>query len=186
MISIKVNNSHFVNTGDNNMTFNITEFLNEMTVADDNEELQLAVDSVKLTELGCDDAWLARQEHYGVAGAMERQIEYLGTTLLPVAENKITQAASNGVRGESYCADNWFGTTNSTSPHESNDVSPDQQVEDAQNFADGLRSRMRTAAIRMVTRIRAHDEISKDLGQLTYGMIKAKAEANRRAKAKAA
>jgi|TARA_R110000822_G_scaffold300834_2_gene424366 hypothetical protein len=165
------------------MTFNMKEFLDDMTVGQDDEELEMAMDSVKLTELGCDDAWLARQEHYGVAGAMERQIEYLGTTLLPSAEAKITKMSSDGVMGESYVADHWFGTSNSERPHESEEIAFDQQIEDAQNFADGLRSRMRTAAIRMVTRIRAHDEISITLSQLTYASIKSKAAANRRAKA---
>tara|TARA_R110000823_G_scaffold120782_1_gene245622 strand:+ start:523 stop:1065 length:543 start_codon:yes stop_codon:yes gene_type:complete len=178
-----VNNSNFINTGEYNMTFNIKEYLNDMVVSQEDPELELAMDSVKLTELGCDDAWLARQEHFGVAGAMERQIEYLGTTLLPVAEAKITKMSSTGVMGESYTQDHWFGTTNSERPHESEEVSFDQQIEDQQNFADGLRDRMRTAAIRMVTRVRAHDELSNLLNQLTYASIKSKATANRKARA---
>ena len=146
-------------------------------------ELELAMDSVNLTELGCDDGWLARQEHFGVAGAMERQIEYLGNTLLPNAEAKIQKMASGGIIGESYTQDHWFGTTNTESPHENEEIAFDQQIEDQQNFADDLRARMRTAAIRMVTRIKAHDDISNTLGQLTYSAIKAKATANRMAKA---
>jgi hypothetical protein len=144
-------------------------------------ELELAMDSVKLTELGCDDGWLARQEHFGVAGAMERQIEYLGNTLLPNAEAKVQKMASGGIIGESYTQDHWFGTTNTESPHENEEIAFDQQIEDQQNFADDLRARMRTAAIRMVTRIKAHDDISNTLGQLTYSAIKAKAAANRAA-----
>ena len=177
-----VNILNFINTGDD-MTFNIAEYLGDMVVNPDDPELELATDAVKLTELGCDDAWLARQEHFGVAGAMERQIEYLGTTLLPNAEAKITKMSSSGVIGESYSADHWFGTTNSDSPHENEEISFDQQIEDQQNFADGLRARMRTAAIRMVTRVRAHDDVSKMLDQLTYSAIKAKAASNRMAKA---
>ena len=161
--------------------FNISQFLNDLEVSPDDPELELANDSVKLTELGCEDAWLARQEHFGVAGAMERQIEYLGNTLLPNTEAKIQRMASSGVIGESYSADHWFGTTNEDDPHVNDEVAFDQQIEDQQNFADNLRARMRTAAIRMVTRIRAHDELSKTLDQLTYSAIKAKAAANRAA-----
>ena len=40
---------------------------------------------------------------------------------------------------------------------------------------------MRTAAILFVTRVRAHDAISKTLEQLTYSGIKAKAASNREA-----
>jgi len=185
LISIKENNSHYINTGDIMNTFSVPQFLSEMSVSKDDPELELAMDAVELTELGCDDGWLARQEHFGVAGAMERQIEYLGSVLLPNAEDKIKKMASDGIIGESYTQDHWFGTTNSDSPHENEEISFDQQIEDQQNFADGLRARMRTAAIRMVTRIKAHDELSNTLGQLTYSAIKAKATANRNAKATA-
>jgi hypothetical protein len=166
--------------------FNVNSYLNELVVAQDDEELVKALELVELTEIICDDAWLARQDHYGSAGAMERQIEYLGSNLLPNSESKLTRMNSKGIMGESYTQDSWFGTTNEDDPHVNEEVAFDQQLEDQQNFVDGLKRRMRTAAILFVTRVRAHDELSKALDQLTYSAIKAKAESNRQARAKAA
>ena len=137
--------------------FNINQYLSDLTVLEDDVELKQAMELVELTELICDDAWLARQDHFGSAGAMERQLEYLGGTLLPNAENR----------------------------HENEEISFDQQLEDQENFIDGLKIRMRTAAILFVTRVRAHDELSKTLDQLTYSGIKAKAASNRQAKQQA-
>lgn len=162
--------------------FNINEYLAELTVEQDDEELVKALEIIELTEIICDDAWLARQDHYGSAGAMERQIEYLGGTLLPNAMNKLQRMNSGGVIGESYTQDSWFGTTNDDDPHVNDEVSFDQQAEDQANFVDSLQVRMRTAAILFVTRVRAHDELSKALDQLTYGGIKAKAASNREAR----
>lgn len=166
--------------------FNIKEYLAELTVEQDDPELVKALEIIDLTEIICDDAWLARQDHYGSAGAMERQIEYLGDILLPNAENKLSRMKSSGVIGESYTQDSWFGTTNEDDPHINDEIPFDQQVEDQANFVDGLVVRMRTAAILFVTRVRAHDEISKTLDQLTYGAIKAKAESNRQDRARQA
>ena len=163
--------------------FNVNEFLHELVVSEDDPELKMANDSVELTELACDDAWLARQEHYGVAGAMERQIEYLGGTLIPNAESRITRMSSDCVMGESYTFDSFFGSANADDPHVNDEVSLDQLIDDQQTFVDGLRRRMRTAGIRMITRVVAHDALSKVLEQLTYGGIKAKAASNRAAKA---
>ena len=161
--------------------FNVNTFLHELVVSEDDPELKMANDSVELTELACDDAWLARQEHYGVAGAMERQIEYLGGTLIPNAESRITRMSSDGVMGESYTFDSFFGTSNEDDPHVNDEVALDQLIDDQQTFVDGLRRRMRTAGIRMITRVVAHDALSKVLEQLRYGGIKAKAASNRKA-----
>jgi hypothetical protein len=162
--------------------FSFNAYLNDLVVAQDDEELVKALELVELTEIICDDAWLARQSHYGKSGAMERQIEYLGSNLLPNSESKLTRMNSKGVMGESYTQDSWFGTTNEDDPHVNEEISFDQQVEDQQNFVDGLKRRMRTAAILFVTHVRAHDELSKTLDQLTYSAIKAKAESNRQAR----
>jgi hypothetical protein len=159
--------------------FNLDQYLSTLIVHQDDDELTKALDHIELTQLICDDAWLARQAHYGLAGAMERQIQYLGSTLIPNSEAKITRMASSGVIGESYVVDNWFGTTNEERRHESEEVSFDQQLEDQQNFVDGLKNRMRTAAIMFVSNVRAHDELSKTLDQLTYSGIKMKASQNR-------
>ena len=163
------------------MSFSVTEFVNELLVNQEDPELTQAMDHVQITQLCCDDAWLARQTHYGVAGAMERQIEYLGGTLIPNAESRITRMSSDGVMGESYTFDSFFGTSNADDPHVNDEVALDQLIDDQQTFVDGLRRRMRTAGIRMITRVVAHDALSKVLEQLTYGGIKAKAASNRKA-----
>jgi hypothetical protein len=99
------------------MTFLVNQFLNELIVLEGDEELKQSLDIIELDEILCDDAWLARQTHFGVAGAMERQIEYLGSTLLPNAERKLQRMNSEGVIGESYTQDSWFGTTNEDDNH---------------------------------------------------------------------
>jgi len=166
--------------------FDLQTYLNDLTVKQDDEDLVKALEIIELTELICDDAWLARQDHYGSAGAMERQIVYLGSTLLPNAENKLSRMKSTGIIGESYTQDSWFGTTNADEPHINDEIPFDQQVEDQENFVEGLKVRMRTAAILFVTRVRAHDELSKTLEQLSYSGIRAKAQQNRAAVEKAA
>jgi hypothetical protein len=161
--------------------FNLQVYLNELVVKEGDEELQRSLDIINLNEIICDDMWLARQLLYGVAGAMERQLVYLGETLLPNTENKITRMSSDGVMGESYTQDSWFGTTNEDNPHVNEEVPLDQLIDDAKTFAQELRERMRTAAIIFVTNVRKHDDISKELNQFTYGQIKAKAASNRQA-----
>jgi hypothetical protein len=169
------------------MTFNVQTFINDLTVNQDDIELKQAMDIVELVQLACEDAWLSRQAHFGLAGAMERQLTYLGETLVPNSERRLQRLSSEGVMGESYTQDSWFGTTNAEEPHVNEEEKPkDQLIDDSQSFIDQLKVRMRTAAIIMVTNVRAHDELSKTLEQLTYGQIKAKAESNRQARAKAA
>jgi hypothetical protein len=168
--------------------FKVTEFLNELVVAQDDIELQLANDGVELTELGCDDSWLARQEHYGVAGAMERQIEYLGGTLIPNSEKRLTQSGSDGVGGESYQFDSFTGSTNEDDAHINDEVDQNYRDQETRDFISTLEKRMRTAGIRMITRIIAHDKLSKLLmpEQLSYGGIKGKAAFNQKAREDAA
>ena len=160
--------------------FNLQEYLNDLGIVEGAEEVKRALEIVELTELICDDAWLARQDHYGSAGAMERQLEYLGGTLLPNAEARIARLSSGGIRSESYVQDSWFGTTNADDQHDSDETDKDQVISDQQAFCEQLRHRMRTAAILFVTRVRAHDAISSVLEQLSYAGIKQKAEANRK------
>ena len=160
--------------------FKLAEYVNSLTVRQDDEELAKSKDLVELIALICDDPWLTRQAYYGMAGAMERQLEYLGGTLLPNTDSRIMRMASEGIMHESLTVDSWFGTTNENGQHINDEVSKEQQIDDAKTFRDQLAVRMRTAAIVFVAHVRAHDEISKDLNQLSYGQIKAKAEANRK------
>jgi hypothetical protein len=161
--------------------WNLDEYLSDLVVAQDDDEIKLAQDHVNLTQLICEDVWLARQAHYGVAGAMERQLEYIGSTLLPRTENNITRMSSSGVSNESHgIMNSWFGTTNEDNIHDNDEVSNDDRVADSKAFKEQLKVRMRTAAILFAAHVRAHDSLSKQLDQLTYSGIKAKANSNRR------
>ena len=159
--------------------FNVQDFINDLTVNQDDIELTQAKEVADLMSLLCDDAWLARQYFFGASGSMERQIEFLGGTLLPNAEAQITRLSSQGIGGVSYTQDSWFGTTNADDQHINDEVNPDQLIDDKQMFAEQLRTRMRTAAIILVVNVREHDDISDMLGQHKYGTIKAMAAAKR-------
>ena len=161
------------------------DYINSITIEtkDDKDFLEACQDHVKMTQLISDDPWLARQGHFGYAGAMQSQIQYIGSTLLPSVENRITRAASTGVRGEDLVIDHWFGTTNSSKDHE-NDELPGESLDNDQIFRDGLLERMKNAAVQFVCHMKAHDELSDELGQMKYFAIKQKGEASRQAREK--
>ena len=158
--------------------FSINEYVNGLVVQEDDEELAQAKQVAEINNMLCDDGWLVRQLYFGVAGSMERQIQYLGGTLIPNAESRKTKLGSDGVRGESLVIDSWFGTSNADKNHEA-DETPDQEMDDTETFIENLQVRMRTAAIIMVVNIKCHDEVSKGLGQMSFGQIKAAAETKR-------
>ena len=165
----------------------VATFLAEIVISDEDgsaELLQRAKDALEVNLLIDEDKWLSRADNFGQAGAMDRHIEFLGLTLLPNAEAKLSRMTSKGIMGESYVRDSWFGETNAQEPHVNEEVSFDQLVEDQQNFIDKLKWRMKTGGIKMVVAIRSHDQLSKELEQLTYAGIKAKAAANRMAASK--
>mgnify|MGYP003153105975 CR=1 FL=1 len=160
--------------------FDVNKFLNELVVSEDDMDLKTANDTVEICELGCDDAWLARQEHYGAAGAMERQIEFLGNSMIPNAESRITRMASGGVSGESYQFNSFTGFSNEEDQHINDEVDNEHLLDEQRKFRDQLVYRQRKAGIRMITRVIAHDKLSKTLDQLSYGGIKKKAAHNKK------
>lgn len=160
--------------------FSVAEYCHSLNVSPEDDTLTRAKEIIELTELICDDAWLARQDHFGSAGAMERQLEYLGGTLLPNAESKLNRLEGRGILSESDLSVSWH--SNEDHVHENDEIPVDQQIDEQKNFIDQLKDRMRTAAILFVTRVHAHDEISKMLDQLTYSAIKARAQSNRAAR----
>ena len=160
------------------------EYINDLVVTEDDAELKQAKDSVEVSELLCNDEWLVRQLHYGVAGAMERQMDYLLDTLIPRTESRIARLNGQTVSRE-IVQPSWAGSTNSEEAH-INDEAPDQAIDNSQTFLESLEKRVRTAAIIFVMHMKAHDEVSNVLEQLTYGQIKQKAAQNRKAAAKAA
>lgn len=104
---------------------------------------------------------------------MLSHLKYLGGTLLPKAEQRINQLENRtGVLGETDISVGW-GTkyTNEDRPHINDEVSVDQQVDNQKSFVDDLLSRMRTVAISFVVHMEEHDDISRDLDQLTFSAI---------------
>jgi hypothetical protein len=164
------------------MSFDIETFLKGIKIEDHQETLQHAKDACIVEELAANDPWLARAAHFGVAGAMQRHIIYVGGTLLDNAQQKLTRMSSEGVMGESYVQDHWFGNTNENedeNPHVSNEVPFDVQIEKQQNFVEELEGRILRGGIMMVTRIKFHDDLSLSMSprQKTYDQIQASSSA---------
>jgi hypothetical protein len=166
--------------------FDINEYLHGLVIAEDDYRLDLAKKTVEIVELGCDDAWLARAEHFGAIGALQSQIEYLANTLIPKAEMKISKTSSDGVGGESYSFNTFEGFSNSEEQHVNDEVEQEDLIDNQRKFVEGLKDRKENAGIRMITRIIAHDDLSRTLDQLTYGGIKARAAHNKKAREDAA
>jgi len=160
--------------------FNLNEYVGNLVVQADDEELQHTNNLVELVHLCLDDPWLTRQGLFGLAGAMERQITYLGSTLKPSAEQKLNVLSGSGFLSESDVSQARFA--NEDKPHINDELSVDQRVGDQQDFIDQLDDRMRRASIMFVKCVRAHDAISFDLNQMSYDGIKAKADSNRKAR----
>lgn len=159
--------------------FNVQEFVNTLTVEPDDEKLTQANEMVLLTTLICEDAWLCRQAMFGVAGAMERQIMFLGGTLIPNNERTLTRMSSEGVSSEAYVPAQWVGTSNSLNEHINDEIPIEDKIVNKQEFIEDLKHRMRTAAIIFAVHLREHDELSTELDQLSYYGIKASADAKR-------
>ena len=149
-------------------------------VVDNTDEAYLQIKkSMELIANVFDDAYLARAYYWGVASAMENQLTYLGGNMLPNLERKLNTLNETGYLGESDLSEYRFA--NEDRPHVNEDTTLDDQVNSAKNRIDILQEKMVTAAVVFVEAIRAHDDISKDLGQLTYSAIKARASDKRAA-----
>ena len=153
--------------------FNPAVFINDLEVNADDEDLVRVQDLIKLKHLIYDDAWTVRQSCYNEAFGMLSHLKFLGGTLLPKAEQRINQLENRtGILGETDISVGW-GTkhSNEDRPHINDEVSVDQQVDNQKSFVDDLLSRMRTVAISFVVHMEEHDDISKDLNQLTFSAI---------------
>ena len=153
--------------------FNPAEFINDLVVDKEDEDLVRVQALIKLTHLIYDDAWTVRQSCYNEAFGMLSHLKFLGGTLLPKAEQRINQLENRtGILGETDISVGW-GTkhSNEDRPHINDEVSVDQQVDNQKSFVDDLLSRMRTVAISFVVHMEEHDDISKDLNQLTFSAI---------------
>ena len=158
--------------------FNPAEFINDLVVDKEDEDLVRVQDLIKLKHLIYDDAWTVRQSCYNEAFGMLSHLKFLGGTLLPKAEQRINQLENRtGILGETDISVGW-GTkhSNEDRPHINDEVSVDQQVDNQKSFVDDLLSRMRTVAISFVVHMEEHDDISKDLNQLTFSAIQTRSE----------
>ena len=153
-------------------------FINALEVNADDADLVRVQDLIKLKHLIYDDAWTVRQSCYNEAFGMLSHLKFLGGTLLPKAEQRINQLENRtGILGETDISVGW-GTkhSNEDRPHINDEVSVDQQVDNQKSFVDYLLSRMRTVAISFVVHMEEHDDISKDLNQLTFSAIQTRSE----------
>ena len=163
--------------------FNPAEYINDLEVSADDEDLVRVQDLIRLKHLIYNDAWTVRQSCYNEAFGMLSHLKYLGGTLLPKAEQRINQLDNpTGVLGETDITVGWGSkTSNEDRPHINDEVSVDQQVDNQKSFVDDLKFRMRTVAISFVVHMEEHDDISKDLNQLTFSAIQARSAQKRAA-----
>ena len=166
-----------VNWAEPGPDFKVNAFCKELVVTPDNEVLQEVKKLFNATSVLLEDAYSTRAYFWGVASAMENQIQYLGSNYLPNLERRVNTLEGNGYLSEGDLQVNWF--SNEDKPHVNEDLDVDTQASDVRNQIDVIQDRMRTLAITYVTAVREHDDISKDLQQLTYGAIKSRAAAKR-------
>jgi hypothetical protein len=158
--------------------FNVTEYLNSITISKDDETYIQATDHARMTAIICDDAYLTRQAYFGIAGAMDRQLEYLGGTLLPSVEQRIRTKNSSGIMAESYVLDHQLGFSNSMKEHINAEY--DEQEDNDAKFKEELEERMFVAGVMCIVNILAHDDVSKDINQMSYGQIRGRAAQNKK------
>ena len=157
--------------------FKVNAFCQDLQVTPDNEVLMEFKKLFTATSALLEDAYSTRAYFWGVASAMENQIQYLGSNYLPNLERRVNTLEGNGYLSEGDLQVDWF--SNEDKPHVNDETPIDTQASDVRNQIDVIQDRMSTLAIAYVTAVREHDDISKDLQQLTYGAIKSRAAAKR-------
>ncbi len=161
----------------NQRDYDVVEFVKSLNIAADDPhiaETRLAIENILLLK---DDPWAARQAMFGLANGCENQVQYLGARLLPNFERRLNVLAGRGVLSENDIAESWFA--NEDKPHVNDDITIEDQIDDVKMKIDNVMLRMRNEAIEYVLFVRQHDELSRDLEQITYGEIKQRAQMNR-------
>ena len=162
--------------------FNAAEFINDLEVNDDDEDKKRIEDSIELNHLIYNNQWAVRQVCYSIAWGMLSHLNHLGSNLLPKAEKRINQLEGNGILSESDITVGWGKKyANEDQPHINDEIPVDEQVDRQKNFVDDLLSRMKTVAISFVLHVEEHDDISKDLNQLTFKAIQTRSAQKRAA-----
>mgnify|MGYP003148283595 FL=1 len=161
------------------MTFNVNAYVSELNPNKDDQVLNEFEKLFNTTQIILDDAYSCRAYFWGVASAMENQLQYLGGNYLPNLERRLNQVDGNGFLSENDLSVSWY--TNEDKPHVNEEEPLDDQAIDIKNQIDRITDRMHTLGIAYVLARSSHDDISKDLNQLTYGAIKSRASAKKKA-----
>jgi hypothetical protein len=159
--------------------FNVGEYIQSLNISPDDERLVEFKRLATAKELILDDAYLCRASFWGEASAMENQLEYLGGNYLPNLERRINQLEGSGFLSENDLSVSWFA--NEDQPHVNDEVPADEKSANVKDQIDQVLYKMSTAAIGFIVNVHKHDEISKQLEQLSYTAIKARAAAKRAA-----
>ena len=159
--------------------FNVNEYVNELQVDKDDEDLKQVKDLIELKHLIYGDGWTVRQSCYNEAFGMLSHLKYIGGTLLENAERRINTLDRSLISDTFNVSWATKGAVNSDQNREDEEIPDDQQIDDQKTFIDQLKYRMRVCAISYVLHVQEHDDISKDLNQLSFSAIQSRASANR-------
>jgi hypothetical protein len=157
--------------------FVLSEYLEGLTV---NKNDDVLTDWKKLSDgilMVCDDAYIARSVFWGLATALENNANYVGSRLLPQAEQRLNSIEGRGFKSEADVTKTWFA--NEDAPHVNDDVPIDQQIDNQKAMIEQRADKLRRAAIGYAVAVRHHDSISADLDQLSYAQIKQRSNTKR-------
>ena len=162
------------------MNFNVNTFVNDLDVTPLTAELDQTRDLIALKHILYNDAWTVRQSCYNEAYGMHSHLRYIGGTLLLNAERRLNNLDGNGIMSESIEV-NWAKAPNAEQPNINDEISKSDQAHYAREFISQLKYRMSICAVSYVLHVQEHDDISRDLDQLTFSAIQARATAKRAA-----
>ena len=125
-----------------------------------------------------DNAYLARSALWGIATGLENQISYIGSNFRANLERRLnTLENPRGILAEDDLMLHKFA--NESHPHVNSDITIADQAEELKLRIDQLTRTMSVAAVGYTLAVKTHDEISQQLGQMTYHAIKSRAQSRR-------
>lgn len=157
--------------------FSLKEYLDGLIVAKTDDIL---TDWKKLAEgilVVCDDAYIARSSFFGLATGLENNAVYLGSKLIPQAEQRLNAIEGRGFLSEGDVTNKWYA--NEDKPHVNEDTPIDQQIDNQKEMIEQRGDKLRRAAIGFAVMVRHHDSVSADLDMITYAQIKQRAATKR-------
>lgn len=159
--------------------FELNSYLNSLDVPSDSVELTQVKDLITLKHLIYGDAWTVRQSCYNEAWGMQSHLKYIGGSLLVNAQKRRSALDGPNIMDEQLNV-SWGNAPNADQAHINDEVPVQDQIQSADEFIADLRYRMYVCAISYVLHVQEHDDISRDLEQLTFSGIQARATANRK------